>query len=433
MSAFDCDIAIIGAGLAGAAAASIVTAQGKSAIVLEARDRAGGRAFTRPFTAGGDLLEFGGSWITPWHDRVRHYAELTGTTLRPRSLVSTHHWHDGTTLRSGEPSSQEGRAGFDRTMARIATDAARYKAGDRTDADGQSMMSASLNDYLDRIDAGPEARNHVMAWWTVSGNGEPAVISASEFISSCAYGEGRPEGMIDKLQNTLVPGAGVLAARMIEKSGAELRLSLPVVAIDQSTDETIVTCANGEKVKARGAIVCLPINALNAIAFTPALSPVKSAAIARGHGGKAIKVWIKARGVEVGELAAGGIDGLSWMFAERRAEDGTTLIVCFGIADPKFDPNDRHAIAGALQRFFPKADLVAWDWHDWVADPYARGTWVALPADMLEMADPQNWQPEGQLAFATSDIAADQAGWFEGAIIAGEAAATALLRQSNAL
>ena len=53
-----------------------------------------------------------------------------------------------------------------------------------------------------------------------------------------------------------------------------------------------------------------------AISFTPALSPVKSAAIARGHGGKAIKVWIKARGVEVGELATGGIDGLSWMFAE---------------------------------------------------------------------------------------------------------------------
>lgn len=433
MSAFDCDIAIIGAGLAGAAAASIVTGQGKSAIILEARDRAGGRAFTRPFTAGGDLLEFGGSWITPWHDRIRHYAEGTGTTLRPRSPVSTHFWHDGTAIRCGEPSSKEARAGFDRTMARIATDASRYKSGERTDADGQSMMSASLNDYLDRIDAGPEARNHVMAWWTVSGNGDPAVISASEFISSCAYGEGRPEGMIDKLQDTLVPGAGILAARMIEKSGAELRLSSTVVAIDQPTDETIVTCADGKKVKARGVIVCLPINALNAISFTPVLSPVKSAAIARGHGGKAIKVWIKARGVEVGQLVTGGIDGLSWMFAERKADDGTTLIVSFGIADPKFDPNDRHAIAGALQRFFPKADLVAWDWHDWVADPYARGTWVALPADMVEMADSENWQPEGRLAFATSDISPDQAGWFEGAVFAGEAAAKALLRQSNAL
>src|SRR5688572_8964869 len=133
MSGFDCDIAIIGGGFAGAAAASIVTAQGKTAIILEARDRAGGRAFTRPFTAGGDLLEFGGAWITPWHDRIRHYAELTGSTLRPRSPVTAHFWNDGTTVRAGEPSSKEARADFDRTMARIATDALRYKAGERTD------------------------------------------------------------------------------------------------------------------------------------------------------------------------------------------------------------------------------------------------------------------------------------------------------------
>jgi len=433
MSNFDCDIAVIGAGLAGAAAASIVTAQGKSAIVLEARERCGGRAFTRPFTAGGDLLEFGGSWVTPWHERIRHYADATGISLRPRSSVSTHHWHDGSTLRASQPSSKAARPAFDRTLARIRTDALRYKAGEKTDADGQSMMAVSLNAYLDRIDASPEARAHVLAWWTVSGNGDPAVISASEFISSCAYGEGAPEGMIDKLQHTLVPGAAILAERMIEKSGAELRLNSPVAAIRQTMDEAIVTLADGGTLKARAAIVCLPINTLRGIAFDPPLSPVKSAAIARGHGGKAIKVWIKARGVVVGALVTGGGDGLAWMFAEREAEDGTTLIVSFGLADPGFDPDDRHTIAGALQRFFPDADLVAWDWHDWVADPYARGTWVALPADALEMADSANWQPEGRLAFATSDISPDQAGWFEGAIIAGEAAAKTLLRQSNAL
>jgi monoamine oxidase len=429
----DCDIAIIGAGLAGAAAANIVTGHGKSAIILEARDRVGGRGYTRPFKAGGDLLEFGGAWITPWHDRIRHYADQTGILLRPRAKVDAHFWHDGTTLRDGEPSSEEARSEFDRAMARIGFDAKRYKAGEMTDLDGKPMTTVSLNTYLDRIDAGPEARSHVHAWWTISGNGDPAVISAAEFLSSCAYGGGRPEGMIDKLQHTIVPGAAVLAERMIANSGAELRLGSPVIAIDQSADETVVTLANGRKVHARAAIVCLPINALKAIAFTPELSKPKSAAITRGHGGKAIKVWIKARGVPVGRLATGGDDGLSWMFCERTAEDGTTLIVSFGLADTGFNPDDRHAVAGALQRFFPDAELVAWDWHDWVADPYARGTWVALPADALEMADPGNWQPEGRLAFATSDIAPDQAGWFEGAIIAGETAAQTLLRQSNAL
>ena len=186
--------------------------------------------------------------------------------------------------------------------------------------------------------------------------------------------------------------------------------------------------------KARGAIVCLPINALNAIAFTPALSPVKSAAIARGHGGKAIKVWIKARGVR-GRRACDRRHRRAVLDVRRAQRRKTARRSSSPSASPRsdFNPDDRHAIAGALQRFFPDADLVAWDWHDWVADPWSRGTWVALPADMLEMADPGNWQPEGRLAFATSDIAPDQAGWFEGAIIAGEAAAKTLLRQSNAL
>jgi monoamine oxidase len=120
MTNFDCDVAIIGAGLAGAAAANIVTGQGKSATIVEARERVGGRAFTRPFTAGGDLLEFGGAWITPWHDRIRYYAERTGISLRPRAKVDTHLWHDGTALRDGEPSSEEARPAFDRAMQRIA-------------------------------------------------------------------------------------------------------------------------------------------------------------------------------------------------------------------------------------------------------------------------------------------------------------------------
>ena len=56
---------------------------GRKAIILEARDRVGGRAFSRPFGTDGEVLEFGGSWITPWQERIRHYARLTGIELRP--------------------------------------------------------------------------------------------------------------------------------------------------------------------------------------------------------------------------------------------------------------------------------------------------------------------------------------------------------------
>jgi monoamine oxidase len=72
--------------------------------------------------------------------------------------------------------------------------------------------------------------------------------------------------------------------------------------------------------------------------------------------------------------------------------------------------------------------MISYDWHDWVDDPFARGTWVAALAGHEDGLENANWQPEGPIAFASSDYAREQAGWFEGAVIAGEDAADALLR-----
>jgi monoamine oxidase len=126
-------------------------------------------------------------------------------------------------------------------------------------------------------------------------------------------------------------------------------------------------------------------------------------------------------------LASGGPGGLRWLFSERQGADGSTLMVGFGLADGTLDPSDRVSVAASLARFFPEAHLIAWDWHDWIGDPYANGTWVALPADAPWIGDPDVWGREGQIAFATSDFAEVSAGWFEGAIRSGEAAGQTVL------
>src|SRR5205823_11536190 len=109
--------------------------------------------------------------------------------------------------------------------------------------------------------------------------------------------------------------------------------------------------SDGSETRARCAVLCLPLNVIHDIEFSPPLSERKLTAATIGHRGCSIKMWIKARGVRVGSLATGGAGGLRWMFAEREGSDATTLIVGFGLVEESFDPTSRHDIAGSLNRF----------------------------------------------------------------------------------
>jgi monoamine oxidase len=135
-----------------------------------------------------------------------------------------------------------------------------------------------------------------------------------------------------------------------------------------------------------------------------------------------VKIWAKVVGVPVGVLATGGGGGIEWMFSERSATDGGTFIVGFGLA-ARFDPARPGAVEAAVARFFPEARLLASDWHDWVGDPFARGTWIAPVLGAEQALAPATWRRAGRLAFASSDIAPGEAGWFEGAMISGLRAA----------
>ena len=63
------DVAVVGAGLAGLNAATAIRAAGRSVIVLEARDRVGGRNFDHQL-APGKVAELGGEWAGPGQDQV---------------------------------------------------------------------------------------------------------------------------------------------------------------------------------------------------------------------------------------------------------------------------------------------------------------------------------------------------------------------------
>jgi monoamine oxidase len=73
------DVVIVGAGLAGLSAARSLVAAGVDALVIEARERVGGRIYTRP-ASDGTPLDLGGQWIGPTQQRIRALADAVGAT-----------------------------------------------------------------------------------------------------------------------------------------------------------------------------------------------------------------------------------------------------------------------------------------------------------------------------------------------------------------
>jgi monoamine oxidase len=89
------DVAVVGAGLAGLTAARTIAAAGHSVVVLEARERVGGRTWNRPIT-GGSYIDAGAEFVGPTQDRIKALAKAVGVETFPTyNTGSNVYWKDG--------------------------------------------------------------------------------------------------------------------------------------------------------------------------------------------------------------------------------------------------------------------------------------------------------------------------------------------------
>jgi monoamine oxidase len=98
LSVSEADVVVVGAGLAGLSAACALRAAGRDVVVLEARDRVGGRTVNEPI-GDGKIVELGGQWVGPTQDRMYELIADLGLETFPTYDVGENLFEHGDRLR----------------------------------------------------------------------------------------------------------------------------------------------------------------------------------------------------------------------------------------------------------------------------------------------------------------------------------------------
>lgn len=425
------DVVVVGAGFAGITAARDLTASGKSVVVLEGRDRIGGRTYTddkigRPVELGGAYVH----WTQPnlWREMQRHGLELS--TPIPVDRV---HWLADGALHSGTEAEFDALA--DSGMARFVEDAREHfpmpydvRATDIGDIDLETFT-----DRMKRLDLEPEERDMLdgILSYTVAAPDQQAVSQILRW-AALYFGDWRAlweSGAYWRIAS----GTKSLIEAIAEESSAEIRLSTAVAAIANDDEGVVVTTRSGETIRAKAVVVAVPVNALNSIEFSPALPEGAQRLADEGHPMLNRKMWVRAKG-EIESFTAYaplGANPITIAMTEYRV-DGDTLIVCFCPDATAIDPDDKAAVQAALRAYVPDLEVVDTDGHDWAEDEFSQGTWMMMRPGQLSTAVPDIQKPHGHVYFAGSDIALSFVGWIEGALESGALAAVNVARDLRA-
>jgi monoamine oxidase len=402
------DAIVVGAGLAGLRAARDLAQAGRSVVVLEARERPGGRALTA--TLGGRTVELGGSWFAPGQREVRSELERYGLAVRDYRQIRYARWLTAGELRHGLPVPWEDLGALEGALIRVSQDARALAGGD------ERLGRPSALEYVEALGPSPALRDYLLGWWQLMGGAPPERGAVADALAAIAA-HGGLTGLVTCLAHGPADGWSRLAEALASSPGLDVRFGAAVGAIEDDGESIAATTTGGGRVTARAAIVAVPLNCLPAIRFVPDL-PQQIVEAAGANAGAAVKVLMLARHVPPHGIAVGIGPGLNWLYADEE-RDGQTLVTGFGWQDSAFDPADRRHVERALGAFFPEAELVDWLSHDWIGDPASRGTWLTAPAGGTELVDPARFTPDGTLVLAGSDVSAEEAGWFEGALRSG--------------
>ncbi|WP_338674231.1 NAD(P)/FAD-dependent oxidoreductase [Streptomyces sp. SCSIO 30461] len=435
------DVVVLGAGLAGLAAARDLAAGGADVLVAEARARPGGRV-EQTALPDGRLVQLGGEVVGRAHTAYLALAAELGLSLVPSYVAEPGAMARATPegVSAGDPPHWFG-PGDDTAHRRVSA----AFAGLAASVDPDDPWTHPEANALDRLS---------VADWLRSEGASPAVVRLWE-IGQLALADGSYErtSLLAALRkHAAVPGDGTsghydyedweglrvaegsatVALRMADVLGDRIRYGAPVEAVDIGRRHCVVRLASGEALTAGAVVSALPVGPLRSVSFT-GVSTERITSLHRQRHAVAAKF---AAAYDRPFWRDGGLNGLS----ESEGVLGSTWPQNEGVLSALIPP-ERYGVLLGMPQALRGTELLS-DIARLYGDEAYRplGSWIRLwGTDPWTQGYVTQWTPGDVLAVGPLHgtheppfyvCGSDQwvAGYMEGAVRTGRAAADEVLR-----